>query len=376
MKHIQLLFILIFLSVISDVYSQSRIYSDRALRRKFHHVIDNIYGLNFEKAEIQIREIESQLGEHPAVYLVKAFDIYWKKKPFKAGTADYNQFKGYLQKTLMLADNLIDDDDDNVEAKFFALSAHAYLAELYVENGENLDALGEAKSCYDFIIDGFDLVEEYPEYYFPCGIYNYYRVKYPEENPFFKPFLWFFRSGDKDEGLNMLRKGADKAIFTKVESLSYLFHIYMRYENQPEKALPYSRKLYRMYPANKTFVSYYVENLLNNAEYEAAKALIDTLAASRSHYERYSGQIFHGMFLQKYKGNTDAAIAMYKKADRTGNALDMRNDHLDSYLYCGLGSAYLDMGDKHKASQYLKMAHKKAEYSFMRKEAKHYLDQL
>lgn len=378
MKHIFKKILLFFpiLLLVFEAFSQSSIYEDRQLRRKFHRTIDYIYGLEFEKSETEIREIEDLLGDHPAVFLLKAFDIYWKKKPFKSGTADFKTFENYLLKTLELSNNLIEENEDDIEAKFFALSAHAYLAQLYVENDENLKALGEAQECYGYITDGFDVVGKYPEYYFPCGIYNYYREKYPEENPFFKPFLWFFRSGDKEEGLEMLKKGADKAIFTKVESLAYLFHIYLRYEYEPRSAHPYARKLYQMYPANMTFVSNYAETLLHEKEYDKAKPLIDTLKTSDSLYDNYVGKILYGMYLEKSSPDADAAIAAYADADRTGDQLEIRNPHFDSYLYNGLGRMYLQQQDLKKAAHFFNLAREHAEYSFVKKEAESYLEKL
>lgn len=369
-----LLFFLLFPG--ADAQAQVAIYSNSSLRAQFNEALHAVYGLEFDKARSQVKDIEARLGEHPAVYLIKAFVIYWESKPLKMGTPEFARFENYQKEALRLCGQILEKDPDNIEAAFFALTAHAYLAQLYADNYERLKALGEAKSFYNYMIEGFDLLDKYPEYYFPCGIYNYYREKYPEENPFYRPFLWFFRSGDKKEGLEMLKQGADKGMFTEVESITYLFHIYLRYEYRPDKALPYARKLHRLFPANPNFLANYVEVLLNRDSFGRDHHLIDSLKSSESSYYRYVGHIFSGMYHEKHAADYDAALRAYLLADELGNKETMRNPHYDSYLYCGLGRIYLRQGNRQKALQYFKLAQKYAEYAFMKKEAKSYLDKL
>ncbi len=361
---------------IDKVFAQAKIYTNPHLNAKVNKAIDHIYNLEFDQSEPIIRELENELGEHSGVYLLKAFDIYWKKKPFKYGSKEFDLFENYLKKAQSIAEGYLEEDEDDIESSFFALSSHAYLAQLYVDNGENLQALSEAKTCYSYIKDGFDLVDKYPEFYFPCGIYNYYREKYPEENPFFKPFLWFFRSGDKAEGIRMLKIGAQKAVFTKVESNTYLFHIYLRYEGKPKQALPFAKKLFDDYPNNITFTANYIESLIFDKQLGKARPLIDTLLNNEATYYQYIGYLFLGNYLEKVDKKYFAALNAYKKANVIGEKLEIRSPHMDSQIYCGMGRVYLKQDNKELAENYFKRTIKRAEYSIIKDEAKSYLEAL
>jgi hypothetical protein len=238
-----------------------------------------------------------------------------------------------------------------------------------VDNGNNMKALKEAKNAYAYIKMGFDLVEKFPEFYFPSGIYNYYRVKYPEEHPFFKPFLWFFRDGDKEEGLNMLKTGAEKAIFTKAECLTYLCHIYLRYENNPNTALPYARKLHIRYPQNLNFTALYIENLLWMSEYTVAIPRIEELRAGALPLYRYVGEVFYGVYLEKFLIDLKGARDAYLRAEQMGLEENVTIPHYESILNLGLGRINQKMGNEDTAKSYFKKAAKYAEYSMIKDEA-------
>ena len=90
---------------------------------------------------------------------------------------------------------------------------------------------------YSFMKKGFDLTEEYREFNFPVGMYNYYREKYPELHPVYKPFMFFFRNGDVSKGLRQLERSVKENVFTKPEAGMFLVHIYLYYENNPAAAL-------------------------------------------------------------------------------------------------------------------------------------------
>ncbi len=357
-------------------HGQISINGNPQLSSKINSTIDYIYNLEFDKSEPLIDDLHQTMGEHSAVYLLKAFNIFWKKKPFKIGSKDFTTFEGYLRRSLELSESVLEDNDEDVEASFFSLAAHAYLAQLYVDNGENLKALSEAKSCYGYIKEGFEMVNQFPEYYFPCGIYNYYREKYPEENPFFKPFLWFFRSGDKEEGIRMLQKGADKAIFTKVESNIYLFHILLRYEEKPHLSTPYAKKLFDAYPNNLNFTANYAESLIFENKIDQTKELIDPLVESENYYFKYVGYLFLGNYQEKYLNDYESALESYLLADEMGSKLDLRSPHMDSQIYLSMGRIYLKKNNETQAEKYFRQSVKKAEFSLIRDEAKEYLSNL
>jgi hypothetical protein len=336
--------------------------------------IDSIYDLNFEAADPLLYTLEKRIPDHPGFSLLKAFYDNWKFRPIKEGTEHFTRFEKNLYETQAISESLLEENENDVEGIFFAMATHAYLAQLYVDNGHSMRALKEAKNAYRYIKKGFDLAEEYPEFYFPSGLYNYYRVKYPEENPFYKPFLWFFKDGDKAEGLNLLEKGAASATFTRAECLTYLCHIYLRYENKPGIAIQYARKLNTMYPNNLNFTALYIENLLWMADYPASVSEIQILRKSDLPLYRYVGEVFYGVYLEKFLIDIKGARDAYLRAKQLGEEENVNVNHYESILNLGLGRINNKMGNTETAKSYFKKSLKLADYAMIKDEAKAYLD--
>ena len=341
-----------------------------------HQAIDSIYNLNFEAADPVIAKLNQRIPDYPGVSLLEAFYDYWKYRPIKSGTPAFKQFEKHLERTLELSDKLFEKNEDDVEATFFSLAAHAYLAQLYAENHIDLKALGEAKSAYGYIKKGFGLLDKFPEFYFPCGIYDYYRVKYPEEHPFFKPFVWFFRDGDKEKGIELLKKGAQFGLFTKAECLTYLFHIYMRYENKPALSVQYCRKLNELYPNNLNYIALNIENEIYLNDFASMWPQIEKLLSSDKAHYHYVGEVYKGIYYEKYMHDFTIAKQAYLTAKDIITKTDVGTDHEASLLYLGLGRVQKMSGDSSAAKDSFKHSVKLAEYGFVRDEANRYLDNL
>jgi tetratricopeptide (TPR) repeat protein len=353
--------------------AQFNILEDDESRNLVQHALDSIYNLNFHAADSIIAILENKLGEHPGNILLKAFYLSWKYKPIKKEHDSYYQYESLLNRAIELCDKRLEKEETDVEANFYLMASHAFLAELYVNNGHKLKALGEAKSAYKYVKIGFEKVDENPEFYFSSGVYNYYREKYPEENPFYKSFLWFFRSGDKTEGLNMLKEGARLASFTKAECLTYLYHIYLRYEDKPSLAFQYAKILLQKYPKNLHYVANFVENQIRLNRYDKILPLINQLLNSKDGYYQYLGETFYGNFLE-HSLDQAAALYHYQRANKLGDQDSRRVPHYDSMLFLGFGRIYLKKGEEEKAREFLKRSVKSAEYSAYRKNAEELLN--
>jgi len=353
---------------------QYKILEDNDAVFKVHQAIDSIYNLNFEAADVIIEDLENTLGDYPGVLLLRGFYINWKYRPIKKEHDSYKLFESYLLKGIEKSEEMLKEDELKVEASFFLMACHGYLAELYVNNGQNFSALGEAKSAYKYIKFGFDYTDVNPEFYFSSGIYNYYREKYPQENSFYKSFLWFFRSGDMEEGLKQLKKGSVEAVFTQAECYSYLFHINLRYEDKPENAMYYAKILLEKYPKNLHYVSNFIENKIRLNQYEGLLVHINKLLQSERTYYKYLGEIFYGIYLEMYEKDNSAALDHYKKADTLGQQDEVRIPHYDSMLYLGLGRINQSSGNIQLGNQYLKKSVKAAEYKAYRKDAEELLN--
>ncbi len=354
--------------------AQTPLLNDKVTSRLILQAMDSIYDLNFAAAGSIMEKIGKRIPGNPGFFLLQAFLIGQKDIPLRSGTAAYDQFEGLLQRTIEESTKLLDKNEDDVEGIFFSLAAHGYLALLYADNDKELKAAGEAKDAYDFIKLGFDLTGSFPDFYFYCGLYNYYREAYPKLHPYYKAVVWLFREGDKDLGLEMLKKGSETALFTRTEDLSYLGYIYLRYENDPKQALTYNEKLVRKYPHNLIYRVMYVENLLALKKCHQAYSSTDILRKSDKPYFQYIGEIFYGNYLETALSDLNGALNAYRIAKKIAGQNRVYDPHFDSILNLGLGRINKKMGNTKTATDYFRKAYEKAVYPAQKAEAESWLN--
>lgn len=371
MIHKSLIALVVSLVLVPRSYSQIEYSSLKPSQfNTIHQALDSIYSLNFDGAEPLIVSITEEIPDYPGVYLLKAYFLAWKYKPISSGQPSFDSLISVSEKVIEKSEMMLEYDAKNPEAIFYILGIHAMLARLYVDVDMNWKAIKEAQKAYKYLKKGIDYVDQFPELNLYCGLYNYYRVKYPQENPYVKPVLWFFMNGDENKGLKMLSLGSEKGLFTKIECYTYLYFINFRYEFKPLKSIEYAEKLYNWYPDNETFISLLVENRIFLKEFEHLEVLVDQLECSNSPYYRLIGTIYNGLIVEMYYLNLDEALAKYKEAEDIKEENDLTTPHYESMCLLGIGRIYLEFGNEAEARKYLKKAASISEYSFIRDEAK------
>ncbi len=355
-------------------YGQKSILNDPATSSLVEQCIQSIYNTELEKSDQIAEKIRERLPGHPAYPMLKALALRWKYAPVDVNGDIYPEIKKYLRQTQEAAATILDENPDSPEAKFISLIAHALQAMFYEEEGSYLKAVGEAKDAYGYVKEGFVLKEKYPEFYFSTGLYNYYREAYPEKYPVYRPFLLFFKKGDKTLGLEQLDWAVKNSVFMKAEAGLYLSHLYSRYELKPDMAIIYGKDLIRDYPNNPIFRSDYIEALLEVGNYEEADSMINFLIDSKSPYFEMCGQVFKGIIEEKLYNNRKAAKKRYEEALKTGK--DAHTDRaldIKSIAYTGLGRLAKESGNMNRAKLLYKEAHELAQYDNTRAEADEFL---
>jgi len=332
-----------------------------------------IYNTETRKAEQYIHLVEELMPKHPVAPMMRALNINWSSNPVESDSEEFRKLSGFLQLALDRTKDYLHKDPDDIEAVFFAIVIYGWLAQFYDEDGHTFKALNAAKKAYQYMKVGFDLLDRDPEFYFSTGLYNYYRVQYPESNPVYKPFVWFFRSGNKELGLQQLDHASKEATFTSAEAAMYLAHIYLRYENKPQTAVKYSGDLVNRFPRNMFFKVNYGEALLAAGEFQKAYIIIQILVQDSKDFYRMSGEVFYGIYMEKHISDLPKAKIWYQKSLKTGEHLGARADNKKSLAYAGLARIADAQGDKDAARDHYKKAMKLAQYDGVKNQAKRYL---
>jgi tetratricopeptide (TPR) repeat protein len=334
-----------------------------------------IYNQQPDAAQVIIEQVGMRLPGHPVVPMMKALAIGWSVFPMKTSLPEFEEHERLLHSTIEAAEQLLDKDNNHVEGIFFQMSARGLLAEYYADDGNYVKALGEARKTYGLLKAGFDLVDEYPEFYLTTGLYNYFREKYPQRHPIYKPFLWFFRGGDIEMGLEQIRTATQKAVLSNAEAHLYLSYIYLRYEMQPEKAEEYLLQLNEEYPNNQYFKAKLLECYIMFDQFELAEPIAERFLDAKDPYYLLLGQSMKGYLLEKWIKAKEPATRFYNDALTTGK-LTNKGSYYEAIAYLGLGRIDFHNNRKEAAKRNFEIAMTLNDNDMIEQEAKKYLKQL
>lgn len=357
------------------VQSFGQVFSDRKVQVLVKNGADQIYNANADSAQYYIRLVEKELPDHPVVPLMDAMTILWANIPTITEEL-FLEMQDLLNYAIELAEEK-DPDLKEPEMIFFAMASHGLLAEYYADQDYNLKAVGEANKAYGLMKKGFAIVDEYPEFLLTTGLYNYFREKYPEKHPIYKPLLWFFRSGDMELGLTQLKRACKESILSEVEAHVYLSYIYLRYEYEPKEAQNYLGVLIEKYPNNFYAKAKYLESLANPEDFKDAPLFtIYKLMIHDNPYYKLAGNVFLGYYEETVLLNKQKAERAYRQGLAYGEEIPHHGEYFKGLGYLGLGKILAAKGQSVEARQNLEKALKFAETDLIKKEAKSYLAEL
>lgn len=369
------LIVAFFLLPLFHTTAQSGFQDEPKLEALLARGVDYIYNAdlqNFDRVAEQVRQMKP---DHPVYPMLKAMAIRSAYYPIEVDSKEFEQMRDYLEEVVVRAEAILEEDEDEPVANYFALASLGLLALYENEAGNTFKAVGYAKEAYDYLKVGFDLKEQYDEFYFSTGLYNYYRVRYPELYPIYKPFTWFFRDGDLQEGLNQLDRAYRKSVFMRPESASYLTHIYLHYEDKPLEALPYARQMVSSYPKNPAFVVGFLETSMASGLYADLDSYVQQLKASSRQYFQMVGYLYEAMLLEKKDRQWQEAEQVYKRSIEVGKGLKSEEArHFRSYAYAGLARVSDQQERYAQARSWYKEALSEAQYPPVKAEAEAYLD--
>jgi tetratricopeptide (TPR) repeat protein len=334
------------------------------VKAALHHT----YNFEFDESKKLCEQIRKKYPTHPGADFMMALNTYWEmfaKDTYKEQTS---AFIDYLVKAQELSKKMLEKNNKDIEGVFFKLAAECYLALHYSERNDMSNTLGYAKRLYSSMKTAFQLKTQLDEFYFPTGIYNYYVVQYPETHPIFKPFMFLFMSGSKDQAFKDMDYAWKNAVFSKTECAFHLCNIYLKYEDTPLEAYEYSKTLYEKYPKNLFFAVRHVEVLMARKEYKEAEKISNMLSKSGKKYFIATAYVFYGELYEKYFKEHETALRFYQKALQTFQESDNPEVDYLSFAYAGLGRYYKQAGNKEKATEYYKKCKEIAEYTSVIKE--------
>ncbi len=337
---------------------------DSVTMKQIKDGLDHIYDNEFEAARKVLVVLQDKYPEHPVTSLFEGLIYYWKNYPLIPGHTGSSEFEEAMKESWERAERLGEIQEESIESVFFDLTARSFIVMYFADNGIPVKAIGHLRAMYRDIIKGFDLQDEFPEFYFLTGLYNYYREAYIEAYPVYKPVSIFFRKGDKEKGLEMLRFASARSDFLHVEATFFLSLIYMNFESDSDSAVRYAGMLYNAFPGNGSFHSRYAEMLLINKQYDKALQNIRQLLVLDD-YDKMKGTIYLGIYYEMKMNDPEKARAYYEEGLKLAGPYGERADYSKAYAYMGLSRYYYRQGDRKKAREYRRKAGNSTAYEYV-----------
>jgi tetratricopeptide (TPR) repeat protein len=350
--------------------AQKSIFDDEEAIVLVKKVADHIYGMKDDSLQYYRDRVNEHIPGHPIVPMIDAVTVLWRNIPVLRDSV-FELFDSHLIATIEAAQKL---PSDHTDAIFFEMSARGLMAEYYADRGMYMKAVNEASKAYSLLKDGFELSEQYPEFLFAVGLYNYFREAYPEKHPMYRPLLWFFMDGDKNLGLKQLKRATKEAIIIQVEAYVYLAYIYLRYEEKPDLSRRFIKELYELFPTNPYVCAKYLESYHSSGIIDRVKIEVtDSLIISDRPYYQMVGNLYRAIYTESMENNDILAYSYYLQAQEISNEIPGYGSYYKSLIHLGLGRIYHKKNQEDKAHAQLQLALQFAETDEVKDEANRWL---
>lgn len=288
----------------SALFSQPALLTNKAERG-----LTYIYKTNYDSARWVLSTFDTRQDDLLVKSLLEVFTMRWEYIPIvKSPQKSY-----YLKNLSETTDLLKKVSKSGSDHLYLHITSELLLAEFYYTNGDAGQALLHGKRVYPLIMQTFDEHKNEPELVFVKGLYLYYMDFFRAKGFMYRTVLFPFRDGDQALGLRLLEQAASMQSLAKTEALIYLAHIYLHLEEQPVKALPYSRKLVELYPANSKFQELLIDNLVSAGVYKEVIPLIEKQLTHKAAYYRIPALYFKGCVELDFEKNKTKATASFER---------------------------------------------------------------
>ncbi len=363
---------LVLLFVLSAPTIFAQLLNDNESKQLIIKGLDKLYNYEFKDAEGYFQKVKVKYSKHPLSPLLSALQLYWQYLPIEQNQKALNQYLALLEKCQTLAEPMLNDPNKKAEGVFFLVASHGYVALVYNDKKEQVKAANEARKAYGYLKDGKKLTDKNPEFLFTSGIYNFYRIQYPETHPIVKPIMVFLEDGNKKLGLSQLEQAVQKSVFSRIEAAYYLAGVNLKYESNYPKALVYSTWLHERYPNNLLYTMRHAETLISNGKFEETIPLIQNLKKSNDNVYVLGGNTFEGQIAEKFKKNDKQASDIYTIVTKMRPSDRHTNDYY-AMAFAGLARISIRAGNTKRAEELYEKCLDYAEYNSTKAEAKKYL---
>lgn len=349
-------------------YSQVSYLNRPDILQKVEDCLRYTYGFSFDEARKIQEELSSLTPGHPAPLFLEALIVYWENFPLVPEDEASDRFIDLMDRVTDMAKELREDTDTYTEGVFFDLFGRAFKAMFWADNGKSSKVIPDLGSMYRYTKEGFELKDEFVEFYFSTGLYNYYIEAYPQAHPAFKPLVSFMHKGDQELGLQQLNYAIHHAVYLKVEAILFMSLIQLNYEKDLNTAAIYAERLIRDYPGNIYYQGHLIIILLHQHRYGKARELLQNMEGQRDRYSEMIRTLAGAFLAEKESEDLNRARSGYLGTIEMADDFGPIADTYQAIAYMGLSRLHSRQGLAREAETYARKASRLTHYAFILEE--------
>ena len=334
------------------------------IRIETAQAMNDMYDFKFEESMRNLTYLKYEYDWHPLPHFLMGLNYWWRIQPNPNNKRYDKKFHAYMDSSIFLAKRLYEEPNP-IEGAFFLAAAYGFKARIESDRDNYAAAANNARKALKYLKESRDYTEYSPELLFGDGLINYYSTWIRENYPMLRPLMWFFPKGDKELGIEQLRKVSRNAFYARTEAQYYLMDILYNDENKYTEARMISQYLHKTYPNNSYFHRWHARLLYEMGYRKKAEAecleMIERIEAGYVGYEANTGR-YAAYFLGRiYKSKQPDMSEEYfqKSVKYSVDALATKKGYYFHSLYF-LGELALRKGDKQQAEHYFKEVKKAA----------------
>jgi tetratricopeptide (TPR) repeat protein len=219
--------------------------------------IQQVYNFELDAALESFERVVELHPRHPGGYFFVAMVDWMQILVEIEDESRDEEFFAKLERVIYLSDELLKQNSNNVGALFFKGGAIGFRGRLRSHRGSWMRAANDGRRALPIVRRAERLAPENADVLLGMGIYNYYAEVVPEMFPWVRPFMLFFPSGDREAGIEQLRRASMDARYAGVEASYFLMQILYFNEKRYREGYEIAANLHERFPNNPLFHRYY-----------------------------------------------------------------------------------------------------------------------
>lgn len=337
----------------NNSYSQSR---DELMTKG----IDYVYEIKFDSAKAIFQQIINNDPQDPTGYFLIAMEEWWKIYLNKNDESNDENYRTAVDKCLDVCDERLDKNENDDWALFLKGGIIGYRGFLNGLRDKWLAAVDDGREGLSLLKRCVEINPSNKDALLGIGLYNYAVNYVTDRYPFLKTLLFFFPTGNKEEGFAQLRDCIEHAKFARTEATFVMCYVYLAYEKNYYEAVKYADTLYKQYPDNPIAEKFLANCYSGEGRWAGSLVLWrDILMKIDSSYPGYNNTYlkretlyYLGLGNMKMR-NLDTALMYYTQALVMSPLIDKgKESPMQVFSALGLGMVYDMKGNHDEAVKY------------------------